>query len=93
MTRRQEITEVLKQRHWAPKELAEHFDAPLMEIIEDLEHIKNSTQSPYIFKHIPSKCTKCGFLFKGRSRINTPSKCPSCHSESIEEGKYFIRQN
>jgi len=93
MTRREEIEELLRQRAWTPKELAEYFDAPMDEIIEDLEHVRRSTQKPYIFKHLPPKCRRCGFLFKERSRMKPPSKCPQCRAESIEEGRYFIRQD
>ena len=91
MTRREEIEELLRQRPWTPKELADYFEAPMAEIIEDLEHVRRSVQRPHVFKHFPSKCRDCGFLFKERSRMKAPSKCPNCRSESIEEAKYFIR--
>jgi predicted Zn-ribbon and HTH transcriptional regulator len=93
MTRREDIEELLKQRHWTPKELAEHFGAELGEILEDLEHVRRSTQAPLLFKFLPPRCRSCGFLFKERSRMKAPSKCPNCRGEDIEEGKYFIRQD
>lgn len=92
MTRREEIEELLRQRPWTPKDLADYFGAPMNEIIEDLEHVRRSTQAPYLFKFQPPKCRDCAFLFKERSRMKNPSKCPKCRSESIEEGRYYIRQ-
>jgi predicted Zn-ribbon and HTH transcriptional regulator len=92
MTRREEIAELLKQHPYTPKELAEHFGVELGEILEDLEHVRRSTQPPLIFKHFPPQCNSCGFLFKERSRMKAPSKCPKCRGEDISEGRYFIRQ-
>lgn len=92
MTRREEITELLKQRPYTPKELAEHFGVTMAEVIEDLEHVRRSTQHPYLFKFHPPKCMHCGFLFKERARMKPPSKCPKCRHEAIEEGRYFIRE-
>ena len=92
MTRREEIEELLRQRPWNPKDLADYFGAPMKEIIEDLEHVRRSTQPPLMFKFQPPKCRDCGFLFKERSKMKTPSKCPKCMSESINQGRYFVRQ-
>lgn len=92
MTRREEIEELLRQRPWTPKELADYFGAPMNEIIEDLEHVRRGTQNPFIFKYQPPKCRDCGFLFKERSKMKTPSKCPKCRSESMDDGRYFVRQ-
>jgi predicted Zn-ribbon and HTH transcriptional regulator len=93
MTRREEILELLKQKPWTPKELADHFGATVPEIIEDLGHVRRSTQPPYIFKHQPPMCRSCGFLFKERAKLKTPSRCPRCKGESIAEGRYFVRQD
>ena len=93
MTIREEIAELLKQRPWTPKELAQHFGLEINEIIENLEHIRRSTQLPYVFKFKPPMCKICGFLFKERAKMKPPSKCPRCRHESIEEALYMIRQN
>ncbi len=92
MTRREEMEQLLKQRPWTPKELAEHFEADTKEIVEDLAHVKRSTQPPFKFKFQPSRCRNCGFLFAERSKVKTPSKCPRCKGEAIDEARFFIRQ-
>ncbi|MBE9502796.1 MAG: transcriptional regulator [Proteobacteria bacterium] len=38
----------------------------------------------------PAKCRECGFIFRKRSRLKKPGRCPICHSEFIEEPLYTI---
>ena len=92
MTRREEIEELLRQKPWTPNELAEHLGAPLNEIVEDLEHVRRNVQKPHVFKHQPPKCHDCGFIFEEIAKMKKPSKCPKCHSDSIDDGRYFVRQ-
>lgn len=92
MTRREEIKQLLRQRPHTPKELAELFESDIKEIIEDLAHVKRSVQQPFKFKFQPSRCRNCGFLFEERSKLKTPSKCPRCKGEAIDEARFFIRQ-
>ncbi len=93
MTRREEIEGLLKQRPWTPKELADHFGVTIPEIIEDLGHVKRGAQASMLFKYQPPVCNSCGFLFKERIKLKTPTKCPRCRKEDISEARYFIRQD
>jgi len=54
----------------------------MFEILEDLKHIKYSIK-PKKLKMKPAQCKKCAFIFKERSRVKKPSKCPSCKGEWI----------
>jgi hypothetical protein len=38
----------------------------------------------------PAACQRCGFSFKKRGRLNAPSRCPLCKSESISPPRYQI---
>jgi predicted Zn-ribbon and HTH transcriptional regulator len=38
----------------------------------------------------PSSCQTCGFLFRDRTRLTRPSRCPRCRSESITAPRYGI---
>ena len=89
MTRRQEIIEMLEMGEWSLEHLANHFKTTLKEIILDFNHIPKSIR-PRRLKITPAYCKKCGFLFRDRTRINRPSKCPDCKSEWIESAKYKI---
>ena len=91
-TRREEIERLLKERPFTPKQLADLFGAEIDEIVEDLGHVKLSVKHPFRFKFHPSQCRGCGFLFKDRPKLKTPSKCPECRSESIAEATFFIER-
>lgn len=82
MTRREEIIEILGKEEKSAQELANHFQVEMFEILVDLKHIKYSIKPKKLLMN-PSKCKKCGFVFKERSRIKKPSKCPKCKSEWI----------
>lgn len=82
-TRREQIYDLLKEREWTAQELANHFKIELSEIIDDLEHLKKSIKPRKIVVK-PAYCKYCGFLFKERSRIKAPSKCPKCRKEWIQ---------
>src|SRR5262245_58473259 len=38
----------------------------------------------------PAACEDCGFVFKKRERLDTPSRCPVCRSERIRPPRFSI---
>ena len=82
MTRREEIIEILSKEEKSAKELANRFQVELFEILEDLEHIKHSIKPKKLVME-PALCKKCGFVFRERSRVKKPGKCPKCKGEWI----------
>ncbi|MBD3310219.1 transcriptional regulator [Candidatus Woesearchaeota archaeon] len=88
MTRREEIEDILKKGARSAFELSEIFDTTVPEIVEDLEHIRLSAKDR--FRMIPAQCMECGFRFKERSRLKTPSKCPRCRSMKIKDCMFRI---
>lgn len=38
----------------------------------------------------PARCEGCGFVFKKRERLSTPSRCPACRSERIHPPRFRI---
>ncbi len=89
MTHRQQIIELLKQNKQTAQQLANYFQCELKEIIEDLQHIEK-TIKPKKLKIDPAYCRSCNFVFKERSKISKPSKCPRCKSEWIEAQMFWI---
>ena len=89
MTRRQQIIEILEQQKQTAQQLANYFETTLKEILEDLEHIEK-TIKPRKLKEIPAHCKSCNFVFKERSKVSKPSKCPKCRSEWIEAQMFWI---
>lgn len=88
-TRREEIIGLLEKGPISPYNIANKFGTTLKEILEDIKHVKLSIK-PKQLKMVPAYCKKCGFVFKERSRIKTPTKCPKCRGEWIEKEKLFI---
>ncbi|MBD3259194.1 transcriptional regulator [Candidatus Woesearchaeota archaeon] len=89
-TEREKIEQLLKKETLSARELAQRLDIDIADVIEDLRHVRKSTQPPLKFKIHPARCNHCGFIFKERTKVKTPSKCPSCRSESITEARYSI---
>lgn len=92
MTRREEIAELLKGQPMTVKQLAEYFGTTFLEIVEDLEHVKQSVKPPFKFSFEPAQCRTCGFLFKGREKLRRPSRCPKCKAEDITEARFVIEK-
>ena len=91
MTRRQTIIELLRQGPISPQNIANKLGITMKELMEEMPHVKK-TLHPIKIKVIPAFCKKCGFVFKERSRLKPPTKCPSCRSEWIEKGKFSLDQ-
>ena len=92
MTRRDEIFGILKKEKRSAQELANLFKVELKEIIEDLKHIAKSVRPEYELRMHPAHCKRCDFVFKERSKIKTPTKCPRCKSEWIQAPLFFIER-
>ena len=91
MTRRSEITDILSQNKISLQEIANIYRVELKEILEDIKHIKRSIE-PAELVMIPAQCKGCGFVFKERSKIKTPSKCPRCRHERIKAPLFTIKK-
>jgi len=90
MTRRQEIINILEEQKQSAQHLANYFQTELKEILEDLEHIEISIK-PKKLKTNPAYCKQCNFIFKERSKVSKPSRCPRCRSEWVEAQMFFIQ--
>ena len=91
LTRRKKIIALLKEREWTAKELAEYFGEEYKFIVEDIWHIKKSVMPKHRLIVKYAQCMNCGFQFKERTKLRTPSKCPKCRHESISEPKFYIK--
>ncbi len=89
MTRREEIIEKLSKRAESAYQLANYYKVELKEILEDLDHMAKSTK-PRKLKQIPARCKHCGFIYKERSKVKKPSRCPRCRSERIQAQLFRI---
>ncbi|NUM37420.1 MAG: transcriptional regulator [Candidatus Brocadiae bacterium] len=85
-TRREQMIGLLTEGSWTLDSLAKYFDVTSKIIEDDLSHIEKSIKKTHSLKQIPPYCEGCGFVFKNRSRLQRPSRCPECKRERVTEG-------
>ncbi len=91
VTLRKAIAEALERESLDLREISKLFHIKEREALEHLEHIARSAR-PKRFVMEPSSCLDCGFVFKKRVRLGTPSKCPICKRSYIAPPRFRIRQ-
>lgn len=94
LTARQKIIEALKGHMLSAREISQAVGIKEKEVLEHLPHIARSLaahepQGPSLSVE-PSTCLECGFVFRKRERLKTPSKCPVCRSEEISETRFGV---
>ncbi len=92
-TRRQRLTEDLKNGWINIRALSMIYKFPEKVIADDIEHIKKSISHRGKLMLKPAECINCGFVFKEREKIKSPSRCPKCKSERIKEGMVMLVEN
>ncbi|MFQ5737069.1 MAG: transcriptional regulator [Thermodesulfobacteriota bacterium] len=93
LTVRQSIAETLRGGPVTAKDISRAVGIKEKEVIEHLQHIARSVASGRDgtrFVVHPSACLSCGFVFRKRDRLKTPSRCPLCASEEITEMRFGI---
>jgi predicted Zn-ribbon and HTH transcriptional regulator len=88
-TLRKEIAKAIEREPLALREISQLFRVREREALDHLQHISKSAH-PRRLTMEPAQCRRCGFVFKKRDRLSTPSRCPVCKSESISPPKYEI---
>jgi len=88
-TLRREMAEALEKDSLDMRELSKIFHIKEREVLDHLRHISRSAR-PKRFVIEPACCLDCGFIFKKRSRLSTPSRCPLCRSLSITLPRFKI---
>lgn len=94
-TIRQAIIEAIKGRLMSAKEISGAAGVSEKEVSGHLAHIQRSIAASREGERLrfvvePSRCLSCGFVFRKRERLKTPSRCPLCRSEEIAETRFGI---
>lgn len=94
LTVRQRITEALRGGALTAREISKAVGASEKEVIAHLPHVARSVENQGASRFVvePSRCLGCGFVFRKRERLRTPSKCPVCRSEEITETRFYITE-
>ena len=91
-TPRQRIMDLLMVTPLSSRRLAEVVGISERQVEGHLSHIIKSVARERLLRFIlePSECQDCSFVFRDRSRLTRPSRCPRCRSEALTEPRYSI---
>lgn len=91
-TPRQRIIELLTGTRLSAHQLAHLLDIPERRVEEHLAHVAKTMARDQARKFIlePSTCPACGFIFRDRTKLTRPSRCPVCRSEGVTAPRYGI---
>ncbi|QGN07214.1 transcriptional regulator [Halorhabdus sp. CBA1104] len=89
-TTRERIADRLREKALSATAIAAAFDLSTATAIEHVEHVAASLSgSDEQLLVAPPECSDCGFT-NFDDRVNVPSRCPDCHSESIDPPVFRI---
>ena len=89
-TLRQLIKELLLEETLSSLELSQLLGRPEKEVLDHLAHIARAPGPGLRFQITPAVCKSCGFAFKKRQRLTTPSRCPICQHEGIRRPRFAL---
>jgi len=92
LTLRKKIAEALEGEYLDSQEISRLFGIKEREVLDHLQHIAKSAH-PKRLTIEPASCKQCGFVFKKRTRLNIPGRCPACKSESISPPRFTINHS
>ncbi len=91
-TVRQRIIELLTETRLSSHQLAQLLGIPERQVEEHLPHIVKTMARDRSRRFVldPSACSDCGFVFRDRTKLTRPSRCPTCRSEAVTPPRYGI---
>jgi len=90
LTTRQAIKELLQEQPFSALEISQRLSLSEKEVLEHLTHTAKAPGPGYLFHITPAVCKNCGFVFKKRDRLTTPSRCPLCRRQSIRRPRFQL---
>ncbi len=86
LTIRQTIVNMLREQELSALDLAEALLLTRREVHEHLPHLRRSLKKALRVR--PARCRLCGYVFRDRSRLDAPGRCPRCRGELVD-GPWF----
>jgi predicted Zn-ribbon and HTH transcriptional regulator len=90
-TIRQDIIELMKLGPVTPFELSGMLRVSEREAAFHLAHALETASGKYRIEITPAHCKSCGFVFRDRSKVTKPSRCPHCKATRVEAAAYYIK--
>ncbi len=91
-TPRQRIIELITDTRLSSHQLAQMVGISERQVEDHLTHVVKTLARDRTRRFVldPSTCQDCGFVFRDRTRLTRPSRCPLCHSEAITSPRFGI---
>ena len=91
-TPRQRIIDLITGTSLSSYQLAQMLGIPERQVEDHLTHVVKTIARDKTRRFIldPARCQNCDFVFRDRSRLTSPSRCPHCRSEGIAAPRYII---
>jgi predicted Zn-ribbon and HTH transcriptional regulator len=91
-TPRQYLMDLLAGIPRSSYELAALLGMPEREVEDHLRHIERSLARDRTRRFVlePSMCQGCHYVFRERTRLTRPSRCPRCRHEAISAPRFMI---
>ncbi len=90
-TVRQALRRVLQNQELTAHEISAAVGVSEKEVTGHLEALSKTLRSDgqRLTVH-PATCEDCGFVFRKRTRLGRPSRCPKCRSEHLLPPRFAI---
>jgi transcriptional regulator len=91
-TPRQRIIDLLTGTRLSSHQMAQMLGIPERQVEEHLAHVVRTIERDRSRRFMlePSTCPDCDFIFRERTKLTRPSRCPRCKSEGITAPRYGI---
>jgi len=91
-TPRQRIIDLITGTRLSSYQLAQMLGIPERQVEAHLAHVVRTLAHDPSHRFIldPSTCPDCGFVFRDRTKLTRPSRCPHCRSEGVTAPRYGI---
>ena len=91
-TARQRMVDLLAGSRLTSYQLAQFLGIPERQVEDHLIHVVKTIARDQERRFVlePSGCQDCGFVFRDRTKLTRPGRCPRCRSESITAPRYGI---
>jgi transcriptional regulator len=91
-TVRQRMIELLIGTRLSSYQLAQMVGLAERLIEAHLQHVVKTLARDRTHRFVlePAACSDCGFVFRDRTKLTRPSRCPTCRSEGITAPRYGI---
>jgi hypothetical protein len=91
-TIRRQIVDLLSNHPLTARELSQALGIREKEVFEHLPFVTRTVAARgRKLEALPFACMACGYVFRGRKRLDRPGRCPSCKSGHVEEPRYRVR--